>query len=168
MTAKSSANCRYGPSTVYLYAYGLREGDTARLDGRNYAGDWLWIRPQGLNWNCWVAASTMEANVDIQEVKVVYTTLYSNPAVPKPSGVSASRSGDKVTITWNPVPPALEQGYLIEARICTNGYLIDVAYSTTNTAMTLSDEQSCAGDSRGELRAYDKRGYSAPVTIPWP
>jgi hypothetical protein len=110
----------------------------------------------------------MEPNVPLEEVKVVYTTLWSNPAVPSPTGVQASRSGDTVSIIWNPAPPALEQGYLIEARICTNGYLLDVAYSTTNTAYSLTDETTCSGDSYGELRVFDKRGYSSPATIPWP
>jgi hypothetical protein len=101
ITANGSVNCRYGPDKVYLYAWGLSEGDTAQLDGRNYAGTWLWVQPHDTNWHCWVAASAVTATVDVKEVKVVYPTLLVNPEVPSPTNVHASRSGDSVTITWD-------------------------------------------------------------------
>ena len=41
--ADVNLNCRYGPDTAYLYAWGLEEGKTATLDGRNFASTWLLI-----------------------------------------------------------------------------------------------------------------------------
>ncbi|TET84395.1 MAG: hypothetical protein E3J37_03790, partial [Anaerolineales bacterium] len=124
-------NCRYGPNKAYMYAWGLSEGDTALLYGRNYAGTWLWVQPHDTDWKCWVAASTVTASVEIDSLQVAYFQLYVNPSVPAPTGVGASRSNDNVTISWSAAPPAVGLGYLIEARVCTGTYLIDVVYSTS-------------------------------------
>ena len=52
-----------------------------------------------------------------------------NSSVPSPSGVSASRSGEKVTISWFAAPSAPELEYLFEGVLCTSGgYLLEVAY----------------------------------------
>jgi hypothetical protein len=151
-----------------MYAWALSENDIANLDGRNYAATWLYVQPHDTNWHCWVAASTVSASVDIQSVDVVYPPLLTNPAVPAPSGVTATRSGGNVIISWNPAPPAVGLGYLIEARVCTGAYLLDVYHQTTNTSITLSDPSGCSGDSYGQVRVFYKTGYSSAVQISWP
>lgn len=166
--ANSTVNCRYGPDTAYLYAWGLSEGDFADLNGRNYAGTWLYVQPHDTNWNCWVAANTVTASVEIESVPVVYPPLYVNPDVPAPTGVRANRSGDSVIVSWNPAPAAIGLGYLVEARVCTGRYLVDVVYSTTNTSITLTDKDGCSGDSYGQVRVFNKKGYSAAVKLRWP
>jgi hypothetical protein len=168
VTAIMDANCRYGPGKAYLFAYGFYEGYEGKLKGRNETTTWLWIQPEGLSWSCWVAASTVTASVELDTVPVVWVQLYVHPDVPAPSGVTAHRSGQKVIISWNPAPPAIELAYLIEARICSGGFLYDVAYSTTNTSYTITDETSCARDSYGQLRVSNKLGYGPAVSIPWP
>ncbi len=168
VTAIMDANCRYGPGKAYLFAYGFYEGYEGKLKGRNETTTWLWIQPEGLSWSCWVAASTVTASVELDTVPVVWVQLYVHPEVPAPSGVTANRSGQKVIISWNPAPPAIELAYLIEARICSGGFLYDVAYSTTNTSYTITDETSCARDSYGQLRVSNKLGYGPAVSIPWP
>ncbi|NIS78655.1 MAG: hypothetical protein GTO14_00125 [Anaerolineales bacterium] len=168
VTADGQVNCRYGPDKAYLYAWGLSEGDTAQLNGRNYAGTWLYVQPHDTVWNCWVAASTVTASVEIDSVPVVYPPLYVNPDVPAPTGVRANRSGDNVTVSWNAAPPAIDLGYLIEARVCTGRYLVDVYYNTTNTSIIIIDKDGCSGDSYGQLRVFNKKGYSTAVKIRWP
>ena len=69
------ANCRYGPGTAYLYAHGLYEGDQGEVNGRNYSGTWLWIKPENLDWHCWVAASVVEVQGDIGMVVVHRSSL---------------------------------------------------------------------------------------------
>lgn len=161
-------NCRYGPDTAYRYAWGLSEGDGAKLDGRNYASSWLWVQPHDASFHCWVTADAVTPNVDLSLVSVVYPPLQTNPSVAPPSGVHASRSGGSVTIGWQAASPAVDLGYLVEARICTNGYLFDVAYETASTSYTLQDETSCEGDSYGSVRVVNKLGYSTPVSVAWP
>jgi hypothetical protein len=151
-----------------MYAWGLSEGDLADLNGRNYAGTWLYVQPHDTNWNCWVAASAVTASVDIASIPVTYTQVYVNPSVPSPKGVKATRNKGKVTVSWNPAPAAVDLGYLIEARVCAGSYLIDVVFSTTNTSYTLTDKQSCDGDSYGQVRVSNKLGYSSAVKISWP
>jgi hypothetical protein len=107
-------------------------------------------------------------NVSIEEIDVVYPQLLTNPQVGPPSGVSATRSGDKVTISWNAAPAAIDLGYLIEARICLGAYQWDMVFSTQNTSYTITDPKTCGAASYGQLRVYNKLGYSTAVKINWP
>lgn len=168
VTALGTVNCRYGPDTAYMYAWGLSEGDLANLDGRNYAATWLYVQPHDTNWHCWVAANTVNASVDVQSVDVVYPPLLVNPSVPAPSGVTTTRSGNSVIVSWNAAPPAVGLGYLIEARVCNGQYLMDVYFQTTNTSYTLTDRNGCSGDSYGQVRVFYKTGYSSAVRLNWP
>lgn len=167
-TALGSINCRYGPDKQYLYAWGLSEGDIAEVKGKNATGAWLWVTPHDTIWNCWITASAVELNVEIDSIAVIYPTLLTHPEVAPPSGVHAQRNGDKVTISWNPAPPSVDLGYLIEARICLGAYVWDMVFSTTNTAYTITDPKSCSTASYGTLRVFNKLGYSTTVTIAWP
>ena len=169
IVADGSVNCRYGPDKDYLYAWGMTEGDTAQLMGRNYGKTWLWVIPHDTTWQCWVAASAVTPSIDIEEVPVVYPSLFINPEVPDPKGVQSVRNGNKVTISWNAAPPSVGLGYLIEARICTSGgYLWDEVMSTTATSLTINDYTSCSGDSYGQVRVFNKLGYSTFDKISWP
>jgi hypothetical protein len=164
------ANCRYGPGTAYLYAHGLYEGDRGEINGRNYAGTWLWIKPENLDWHCWVAASVVEITGDIGTVVVHRSSLPHSSLYGPPQNVQASRDGDRVVISWNKVwmTEDDDRGYLIEATICQNGNLISVAVQTDRPRFEFSDQQNCSDGSGGRLYTVEKHGYSDPVTIPWP
>jgi len=162
------ANCRYGPGTVYLYKLTFHEGDTAVVDGRNYTGSWLWISPEGVDFHCWVSAETVETSVPVDQILRVYPPLPTNDSVASLSGVTASRSNSSVTISWNAAPPSLELAYLVEARVCQSGHLIEVVQTTTSTSMTLTDEKTCSSESSALVRTQNKLGYSIPVQVPWP
>jgi hypothetical protein len=71
-------------------------------------------------------------------------------------------------VTWSAAPPAVDLGYLIEARTCLGAYVWDVYYSTTNTSYAIKDPQTCRGESYGQRRVFDKLGYSAAGKINWP
>jgi hypothetical protein len=167
-TAKGSVNCRYGPSKAYLYAWGLSEGDPAEVKGKNANSTWLWVTPHDTTWTCWVSADGMELNGDMATVKTVYPQVLTNSSVPSPNGVHATRSGDTVTISWSAAPPSVGLGYLIEARICLGQYQWDVYYSTQNTSYTIKDPETCGAKSYGQLRVFNKLGYSTAEKIPWP
>jgi len=168
ITADASLNCRYGPDSAYLYAWGVDEGKTATLDGRNYASTWFWVQPWDALFHCWVTASGATANVDLSTVPVVYPPLQTNPSVAPAKGVNANRSGSSVTISWSPAPASVQLAYLIEARICSGGFPVDVFFTTTSTSITLTDQTSCSADSYGQVRVQNKLGYSNAVSIPWP
>ena len=166
ITADASLNCRYGPNSAYLYAWGVDEGKTATLDGRNYASTWFWVQPWDALFHCWVTASGATANVDLNTVPVVYPPLQTSPSVAPPKGMGANRSGSSVTISWSAAPPSVELAYLIEARICSGGFPVDVFFTTTSTSLTVTDQTSCSADSYGQVRVQNKLGYSTAVSIP--
>lgn len=168
ITSNGHVNCRYGPNTAYMIAWELHDGDLAMLDGRNYNKTWLYVKPHDTDWHCWVAASAVTPSVDVSLIAKVSTSLYIHPEVPSLKGLSASRNGNKVTITWYAAPPSVGLGYLIEASVCSGGYIVDAIYTTTNTATTLTDDSGCSRSGRGQVRVFNKLGYSSPVSIPWP
>lgn len=170
--ALMNAFCRWGPGEAYRGTGLLFEKDSvATIEGKRVTGDGTWylIRMPDAKWSCWVHRSTMEIQGDAAAIRLTRMTIPVNSKVPSASGVSAVRNGDKVTISWSPAPAAPELEYLIEAIICTSGgYLLEVAYSTTNTSFTLTDTQTCEGSSFGTLRVANKLGYAEAVPIPWP
>jgi hypothetical protein len=137
---------------------------------RNYNGTWLWVRFDKLWYACWVSASVLQVEGD------VFSVVAYNPPLPKsslygpPGDVEAQRAGDQVTVTWDRVPMTEDddRGYLIEAQICQNGYLVDVTVHTVEPVYTFTDQQTCDRPSSGRLYTVEKHGYTDPVSIPWP
>lgn len=167
---ENQANCRYGPGTAYLYAAGLYAGDYAEVRGRNYAGTWLYLKPDKIDYFCWAAASVGEVVGDVFTVVVWQPNLPKTTFAGPPTGVTAARSGDQVTVSWNPVnfkPPEDGRGYLVEANVCQNGGLVPVAVHTDGSQVTFTDDPAC-GNSSGRVYAVEKHGYTDPVPIPWP
>lgn len=164
------ANCRYGPGTAYLYSHGLYPGDQADVHGRNYSGTWLWIKPENLERHCWAAASVLEVAGNTSVLAVVRSKLPQSTLYGPPQNVQASRDGDRVVVTWERVwmTEDDDRGYLIEATICQNGFLVPVAVRTDGNSYEFSDARNCAGDSEGILYTVEKHGYTTPVKIPWP
>jgi hypothetical protein len=168
---QEQANCRYGPGKAYLYSFGLYAGDKAEVNGRNYSGTWLWIKPENLNRHCWMAASVAEVTGDVFSVVVVERQLpFATELYDPPSNVQATRDGDTVRVTWNRVDMTEDddRGYLIEATVCQDEHLIFMAVSTNDTFYEFTDEPGCSADSNGLLYTVEKHGYTEPVTIPWP
>jgi hypothetical protein len=171
IVTEAQAFCRYGPGKAYLYSHGLAQGDHLYIEGKNYSGTWLWVKPDNLNRNCWAAASVMEVSGDIQKVHVVQTRLpMANNLYGPPKDVQANRNGSEVIITWERVWMTKDddRGYLIEANVCRNGYLVPIAVHTDGTSVTISDDGSCSGATGGKLYTVEKHGYVNPVDIPWP
>ena len=171
VTAIMQAHCRYGPGTAYLHAGDLYPGDKAVVHNRNDNGTWLWILPEKQSWHCWVSTSVVEVEGDIFSVSVYYHPLPRTTFIGPPKNVQATRNGDQVKVTWDPVKynPSYDlRGYLIEATICQNGFLFFTAVHTDSTSYTFTDETSCSGESGGLLYAVEKHGYTDPVVIPWP
>jgi len=165
-----NAFCRWGPGTVYrsIGVDFLEEGETAIAEGRDWDATWYWVQLEGLSYHCWVSAATVETNFEPKSLPYVPVNVPINSKVPSPKGVTAWRNGNQVTISWNAAPSAPELEYLVEATLCFNGYQDDVAYSTTNTAMALSDDTNCSQKSQARLYVVNKLGYSNPVNVPWP
>jgi len=170
ITVLMQANCRYGPGTAYLYAWGMYAGDTGTVWGRNYTGTWLWIQPDNISYQCWIAASVVEIHGDIFTLRVAPVRLPHSTLYGPPQGVTVLRDGDSVTVSWQPVNMTEDdnRGYMIEANICQDGTLTWMAVATMDTSYTFTDETTCSEDSNGLLYTVEKHGYTDPVPIPWP
>jgi hypothetical protein len=170
ITVSMQANCRYGPGTAYLYAHGMYSGDGGTVWGRNYSGTWLWIQPDNITYQCWIAASVVEIEGDIFTLSVAPVRLPHSPYYYPPENVEARREGDTVLVTWSRVPMTDDdfRGYLMEVTVCLNGNLVWMAVHTNELFYTFPDETSCDSDSGGLLYAVEKHGYTDPVDIPWP
>lgn len=167
-----NAFCRWGPGEAYRSSgLLLHKDETAMIEGKRITGDGTWylVRLDEAKWSCWVHSTTMEIQGDAASIGLSRVIIPENSSVPSPSSVSASRSGDKVNLSWSAAPSAPELEYLFEGIICTSGgYLLEVAYNTTKTSFKLTDTKSCNGASYGTLRVANKLGYSNAVKIPWP
>jgi hypothetical protein len=145
-------------------------GDTATVWGRNNSGTWLWIQPDNLTYQCWIAASNVDVTGDIFSLRVAPVRLPHSVLYGSPTGISAVRDGDQVTVSWQPVNMTEDdnRGYMIEANVCQDGNLIWLAVATMETSYTFTDESTCSTASNGLLYTVEKHGYTDPVPIPWP
>lgn len=166
----NQAFCRFGPGQVYLRAADLFKGESGEVRGRSYDNGWLYVRLDKSGQFCWVALLTVDVTGDPKTVKVTPLNLPVTPDSPLPTGITAVRKGDNVTITWKPVPVSPDDlhGYLLELSVCQNGLYIALPLLTKDTTYMVVDQQTCAKPSKGQIRSVTVRGYSAPVTITWP
>jgi hypothetical protein len=170
VTVSEQAHCRYGPNKNYLHAGDLYAGDHGILWNRNSNGTWLWVRFDKLWYACWVAASVVQVEGDIFSVTRTTTQLPQSVLYDAPDGVSATRQGDEVTITWDPVNMTVDddRGYLVEATVCQGGNLLFYPIAVDGTSVTVTDESGCDGESKAKLYTVEKHGYTDPVSVPWP
>ncbi|MBC8503533.1 MAG: hypothetical protein ISR58_17995 [Anaerolineales bacterium] len=163
--------CRYGPGKAYLYSHELNQGDPILVHGRNEYGTWFWVQPHDLDRHCWAAASLFEIVGDAMDANVVETKLPKSTFVRLPEGVTASRDGNEVTISWSHahyIAKEDRRGYLIELWLCQGGAYFWTAYHTENNDLYVKDEAGCLLPSRSWVYIAEKHGYSDPVEVPWP
>lgn len=174
-TTPERTTCRYGPGPDYLYFYGLLQGATQEIIGRNEAGTWVLTRARGAVNRCWVRASLMEIDGDVMAVEPVdpHIVLAWSPYYGPLTGVSAIRNGNEVTVSWHAL--VLRAGddsgqtpYILEAWVCRDGKIVFEPVGTYQYAAKVIDEPGCAEPSRGRVIAAEKHGYTAPVPVNWP
>lgn len=167
----AQAFCRFGPGKAYLSANDLVAGDQVIVGGKDISGFWLYVNPLRIGRYCWSAASNFEITGDLKTVIVQQTRLPLSGFVNPPTGVSATRNGSEVTISWSPadyIPVGDRRGYLLELYLCQNGFVGFYAYATEKTSFTVTDESGCSQTSSGLLYIAEKHGYSESTLIPWP
>ena len=175
VTVNKQAHCRYGPSVAYLHAADLYAGDVGTVRGRYIYGNWLYIKFDKLNYFCWVAPSVVDVVGDISAINYKELNLQSigNNMYGPPTGVTAIRNGNKVTVSWKRVEMTKDddRGYLLELFVCQNGAYIwwtDSYPDQYTTSYTVKDEAGCAAKSSGKLYTVEKHGFSQPAIISWP
>jgi hypothetical protein len=167
------AQCRYGPGAAYLYKYGLFEGNTMEIIGRNELGTWAYIQAIGGNNPCWINASLLDiTRGDFMSLPVTYNRLPKSDLYNPPSAVSAVRVGNDVTIQWTKVwmTEDDDRGYLIEAWLCQDGQLVftPIGVKSNVLAIKVIDEPGCLEPSGARVYTAEKHGYTQWRLARWP
>lgn len=173
------ASCRFGPGGGYLLRTTLYEGDVVEVLGHMELNENWWFlhsvdRPKV---NCWVSQELVTLGGDRSQIFPIDDPHLVLPWTTQPydplRGVNARRSGNIVTISWQPFDwlPGDQSGqskYLVEVWVCQDGEFVFRAYGTNETSIDVQDEQTCSEQSRGRAFGSDKHGYTNWVSIPWP
>lgn len=170
------AVCHYGPGAPYLYKYGVYKGNNLEILRRVELGNYVEVQAIGGNNPCWVRVDYLEIQGDwmnLEPVSADEVRLPQSPYYGPPTGVSARRDGNVVTVFWHPL--VLRAGddseqvpYIVEAWVCQEGQFVFIPAGSYQTAVKITDEPGCPAPSRGRLLAAEKHGYTRPVEIPWP
>jgi hypothetical protein len=167
------AQCRYGPGAAYLYKYGLFEGNTMEIIGRNELGTWAYIQAIGGNNPCWINASLLDVTRgDFMSLPVTYNRLPKSDLYNPPAKTSASRVGNDVTIEWSSVwmTEDDDRGYLIEAWLCQDGQTVftPIGVKSNILSIKVTDEPGCFEPSGARVYTAEKHGYTQWRKVPWP
>ncbi|MBT3239413.1 MAG: hypothetical protein HON98_02795 [Chloroflexi bacterium] len=158
-----TAACLYGPSSVFLFLYGLTEGESVVVWGQN--NGWLLVKPEFYASPCWIWSGllTLEGSLTGLAYNAYDRILprdYEN--LSPVTGFIMSRSGGNVEINWDAVtyisPPNL-YGYLIVANTCQGNYMAQLYYLFTSNGGSIQDETSCGQTSTITIYVVDKLGY---------
>lgn len=173
VTIVSTANCRFGPDTIYAWPVRLRFGKVFEAIGRDESGQWLRVREPGGQNSCWLNIITVNVQGDVNTLDIAPVDLPINPAYPAPPNVVANRVGEWVQIRWGEVglPPTViypESRYLLDLWLCQNGQLVHAPLATNDLSASVWDQPGCAEASSGVIHTTTLEGYSPPAIIPWP
>lgn len=174
-------SCRYGPGAEYLYLFAFNGTANIKLVGRTDANNWVWVANKDENNrdnNCWVNAKFLTIDGDPKMLPIVYPGLKLpvSPYYPGPSWAKATRTGNKVEITWQEVTISpgkyadeFMHQYIIEVWRCEGGQIVFDTLGTNFPVITVeNDEAGCSQPSHGLVYVQEKHGYGGPVEIPWP
>jgi hypothetical protein len=173
------ASCRFGPGGAYLLRTTLYEDDLVEILGYMELNEnWLFVhnveRP---DFNCWISAELLDHHQARERILPINDPHLVLPYTTQPyeslKGVGARRSGNIVTIFWQPFDwlpgdQSYQDKYLVEVWVCQNGEFVFRAYGTNNSQIDVQDEQNCDQPSHGRAFGSDKHGYTGWVQIPWP
>ncbi len=170
------AVCHYGPGAPYLYKYGVYQGSNLEVLRRVEGGNYIEVQAIGGSNACWVREDYLALKgslTDLQPVPADQVALPLSPYYGPPTGVSASRAGSRVTVSWNALvlragDDSEQTPYIVEAWVCRAGQIVFEPAGTYHTSVEITDEPGCAAPSRARLLAAEKHGYTLPVEIPWP
>lgn len=170
------AICHYGPGAPYLYKYGVYKGSNLEILRRIEGGNYVEIQAIGGNNPCWVRVDYFNIKGDptnLEPVRIEDVRLPISPYYAPPSGVSARRDGNTVTVFWHPLmlragDDSEQVPYIVEAVVCQAGQMVFIPAGTYQTALEIIDEPGCSSRSYATFIAAEKHGYTRRVSVPWP
>ncbi|GAP07134.1 hypothetical protein ATHL_02002 [Anaerolinea thermolimosa] len=170
------AVCHYGPGAPYLYKYGVYQGNNLEILRRVEGSNYVEVRAIGGTNACWVKVDYLRIQgnwLDLEPVSADQVVLPRSPYYQPPTGVTARRNGNVVTVSWygidlRPGDDSEQTPYIVEAWVCQQGKYIFLPAGTARNAVDIIDEPGCTQPSRARLTAVEKHGYTAFVEVPWP
>ncbi|MEK6221987.1 MAG: hypothetical protein N2D54_07030, partial [Chloroflexota bacterium] len=164
------SNCRYGPGAAYLYKFGFYENISVTVEGRNEKGDWAWVQGLWFPDQCWIKTNLLNLDGDIMGMPFFQHRLPFSVLYLPPTGVSAERDGDIVTVHWNSANMTEDddRGYLVEAWLCRNDEFAFYPIGANITLANILDETGCEEESHANLYTVEKHGYTQWIKINWP
>lgn len=176
VTVDGRLTCRVGPGPDYLYKFTF--GDRAAIDllGRMEFSEWVLVRAAGGTNRCWVNSNFVEFEGGLDalaptdpHIVLPWSYIYLSGL----SGVSATRNGSTVTVSWNGIrlnagDDSLQTPYIVEAWVCLGGQPVFVELGTYANALDVEDEGGCGIESHARVSAAEKHGYTPFVSVPWP
>jgi len=185
LVAAENLSCRYGPGAVYLYRTGLVKDQVVDVLGKADTAYGTWIRVQ-TRWEepvrCWVNSGPQFVEIpegDVACLDPLYPEkapliIFNTDLFPKPSNVSASRSGNQVFIQWQGYDllpgdrPEASPPYLVETWTCQDGEFVFSPQGWEDTFASVRDDGGCGKAAYGYVYMAHVDGYIGPVIIPWP
>ncbi len=123
-------------------------------------------------------ARDVQLNGDISSLEIVYPDKVKLPLTtnwPRLQNVNAVRTGDQVSLFWDPfILPLTELEspqsplYLAEVWVCRAGEVAFTPIGVWEPNLVVIDEAGCSEPSHGRLYLIEKHGYVGPVEIAWP
>ena len=154
----------------------MYQGSNLEILRRVALSNYIEIQAIGGNNPCWVRVDYLNVKgnwLDLEPVPADQVVLPISPYYGPLTGVSAVRTGDQVTITWNPLglragDDSLQAPYVVEAWVCQDGQFVFTPLGAYQPTLTLTDQPGCLETSHARVLAAEKHGYTPPVDIPWP
>lgn len=169
-------SCRYGPGAMYLYLYGMVQGATQDIIGRNESGSWVLTKSRGDTISCWVKVDLLDINGDTTTIPIIHADEYNLPKSPfygPLTNVTAKRTENEVIISWSPLilragDDSLQTPYVLQIWVCRGGQIVMESVGAAYPSATIIDESGCIEASHGRVTAAEKHGYTKYAEIPWP
>jgi hypothetical protein len=145
--------------------------------GRMEYSNWILVQAAGGSNRCWVNGAPEFVQIDgdrnaLQPVDPHIVIAWS-PYYSALSGVSATRSGNVVTVSWNGIQlragdDSEQTPYIVEAWVCRDGEPVFEALGTYSNALEVVDEGGCEIQPHARVAAAEKHGYTPFIEVPWP
>ncbi|MDD2920843.1 MAG: hypothetical protein PHQ36_01030 [Anaerolineales bacterium] len=154
-------NCRYGPGIVYALASELKEGQSARVIGRDKNSMWWYIRdPGNPDGRCWVSASVTKIQGEAEELPVI------NPPAVKATKINLRIEPARIIVACSQFP----QTVFFETEITANGptlvvWRLESSAGYTSAEHTLIFEEAGAQTANGYYQVPVAGDYWLKVRV---
>jgi hypothetical protein len=156
----------------------LYAGERVEVVGHMLLNDnWLLVhRVTRPDFNCWVSGNFLDWLAEPEHIPSIsehHRVLPWSPYYGALKGVSASREGNIVTVSWNKLvlnagDDSLQIPYMVEAWVCQEGEFVFRAVGSKSLSAKVQDEPGCEEASHGRVFGVEKHGYTRWVQVPWP